>query len=187
VEFSLIVPLFLLILLGMIEYGFVFTHDLTVEYATREGARAGAALANGGGTLGCGAGQSPNWTTVDPLVIAAVERVLTSPGSQVVISRVSKIVIYKANPTTGADDQGYREVWTDPSGTGNFVQQPGSSNWKACSRSNAAPTPDSLGVSLTYTYNFVTPLAAVLGFFGGGNPTLTLTDRTVMLLEPTTN
>ena len=39
VEFTLIVPLFLMILFGMIEFGFVFTHDLTVEYATREGAR----------------------------------------------------------------------------------------------------------------------------------------------------
>ncbi len=76
VEFSLIVPVFLLILFGMMEYGFIFTHDLTLEYATREGARAGSALANGGGTLGCGTGQSPNWTQVDPQVIAAVERVL---------------------------------------------------------------------------------------------------------------
>ena len=33
VEFTLIIPVFLLILFGMIEFGFVFTHDLTVEYA----------------------------------------------------------------------------------------------------------------------------------------------------------
>ena len=45
-------------------------------------------------------------------MIAAVERVLQSPGSQVVISNVSQIVIYKANPTTGANDQGLQDVWT---------------------------------------------------------------------------
>ena len=44
VEFAVIVPVFLLILTGTIEFGFAFTHNLTVEYATREAARAGAAL-----------------------------------------------------------------------------------------------------------------------------------------------
>jgi hypothetical protein len=197
VEFTLIVPVFMVILFGMIEFGFVFTHDLTLEYATREGARAGAALSNGGGALGCGTGQSPNWTTVDPLVIAAVERVLQSPGSQVVISSVSQIVIYKANPTTGANDQGLQDVWTYSPGGGpipqgttnnlNFIDSsyPNSDGWKACSRSNASPTIDSIGVSLTYTYQFQTPLAAVLRFFGGtSSTTLTLTDRTIMQLNP---
>jgi hypothetical protein len=198
VEFTLIVPVFLLILFGLIEFGFIFTHDLTLEYATREGVRAGAALDNGGGTLGCGTGQSPNWTTVDPLVIAAVERVLQSPGSQVVISNVSQIVIYKANPTTGANDQGFQDVWTYSAGGGpipqgstnhlNFVDSsyPNSDAWEACSRSNASPTIDSIGVSLTYTYTFQTPLASVLRFFGGaGSTTLTLSDQTVMQLNPT--
>lgn len=197
VEFSLVVPLFLLILVGMMEFGFIFTHDLTLEYATREGARAGAALANGGGTLGCGSGQSPNWQSVDPLVIAAVERVLQSPGSQVVVARVSRIVIYKANPTTGANDQGRQDVWSYSAGAGpvpqgssehlNFVDAsyPNGDSWPACSRSNAAPSIDSIGVSLTYTYDFVTPLASILGFFGGGTPTLTMTDKTVMDLNPT--
>jgi hypothetical protein len=197
VEFTLIVPVFMVILFGMIEFGFVFSHDLTIEYATREGARAGAALSNGGGTLGCGTGQSPNWTTVDPLVIAAVERVLQSPGSQVVISSVSQIVIYKANPTTGANDQGQQDVWTYSPGGGpipqgatnklNFVDSsyPNADAWQACSRGNASPTIDSVGISLTYTYQFQTPLAAVLRFFGGaGSTTLTLTDRTVMQLNP---
>ena len=196
VEFTLIIPAFMLILFGMIEFGFVFSHDLTLEYATREGARAAAALDNGGGTLGCGVGQSPNWTTVDPLVVAAVERVLQSPGSLVVISKVSQIVIYKANPTTGANDQGKQDVWTYSPGNGpipqgstshlNFVDSsyPNGDAWQACSRSNASPNIDSIGVSLVYSYNFQTPLAGVLNFFGGGGSTLTLTDKTVMQLNP---
>ena len=196
VEFALVLPLFLLILLGMIEFGFIFTHDLTVEYATREGARAGSALDNGGGTLGCGVGQSPNWQTVDPLVIAAVERVLASPGSQVVLPNVSRIVIYKANPATGANDQGMQDVWTYSAGAGpipaggtahlDFVDSsyPNGDAWQACSRTNATPNINSIGVSLTYTYHFQTPLAAVESFFGGGSPTLTITDKTVMQLNP---
>lgn len=195
VELTLIVPVFLLILSGTIEFGFAFTHDLTIEYATREGARAGALLANGGGKLGCGTGLSPNWTTVDPLVIAAVERVLQSPGSQVVISNVSKVVIYKANPTTGANDQGLQDVWTPGSGPIpqgatdhlSFVDSsyPNGDAWQACSRTNGLPNPDSIGVSVTYTYVFQTPLASVMRFFGGSsNATLTITDKTVMQLNP---
>ncbi len=194
VEFALILPVFLLILLGMIEFGFVFSHDLTIEYATREGARAGAALDNGGGPLGCPGAAS--WQTVDPLVVAAVERVLTSPGSQVLVANVSRIVIYKADPTTGANDQGLEDVWTYAPGAGpvpsgdtqplDFVDSsfPGGDAWPACSRSNVAPRIDSIGVSVSYTYHFQTPLATVEGFFGGGNPTLTITDKTVMQLNP---
>ena len=203
VEFTLIIPIFLLILTGMIEFGFVFTHDLTVEYATREGARVGSALYNGGGTLGCGSGQSPNWTAVDPLVIAAAERVLQSPGSQVVISQVSQIVIYKVD-STGNPVAGTSNVWNYSVGAGptpqgttealNFVDtrynvNPASNSdaWKACARDNSLPNPDAIGVSLTYTYTFQTPLASILRFFGGaGAGTLTLTDRTVMQLNPTT-
>jgi hypothetical protein len=191
------VPVFLLILCGMMEFGFIFTHDLTLEYATREGARAGSALANGGGPLGCNTGQSPNWTQVDPQIVAAVERVLQSPGSQVVISRVTQIVIYKANPTTGANDQGKQDVWSYSAGAGpvpqgatnhlNFADSsyPNTDQWEACARSNASPNIDAIGVSLTYTYQFETPLASILGFFGGGSPTLTMTDKTVMQLNPT--
>ena len=47
VEIAYVVPLFMFILLGILEFGFVFNHHLTLEYATREGARAGAALADG--------------------------------------------------------------------------------------------------------------------------------------------
>ncbi|MDR3632336.1 MAG: TadE/TadG family type IV pilus assembly protein, partial [Isosphaeraceae bacterium] len=52
VEFSMLVPLFLILLLGMLEFGIAFNHQLTLGYATREGARIGADLVNGGGPLG---------------------------------------------------------------------------------------------------------------------------------------
>src|SRR6185295_6441107 len=121
VELALIVPILLLILTGTIEFGFVFTHNLTLEYATREAARVGAALYNGGGALGCGAGQSPNWTDVDPLIIAAAERVLASPGSHVVSSRVSQIVIYRVD-SAGNAIAGTSNVWNYSPGAGPIPQ-----------------------------------------------------------------
>ena len=199
-EFSLLVPAFLLVLVGMIEFGLVFTHAMTIEYATREGARAAAAMANGGGTLGCSGGQSPNWSTVDPLVIAAVERVLESPGSQVVTANVGSIVIYKADPAAGHAGNpipNTSDGWTYAPGSGpipqgttahlnfNNASYPNSDPWKACARVNGGTTIDYVGVSVTYTYQFQTPLAGVLRLFGGGAAaTVTITDRTVMALNP---
>lgn len=191
VEFAAVVPVFLFILLGILEFGFVFDHHLTISYATREGARAGAALANGGGPLGCGAGRSPNWTSVDPQIIAAVQRVLASPGSPIALERVTEIRIYKAT-ATGDEVAGAVNVWVyDPTG-GPMVDgraldfSPQTVGWPACARTNATANPDSLGVSLRYTYQFVTPLAAIGAFFGGGGPaSLPMSDRTVMALNPT--
>lgn len=195
VEFSFMVPVILVLLLGMLEFGLAFTHNMTLEYATREGARVGSALVNGGGTLGCGAGQSPNKNDVDPLIIAAVERVLTSPGSAIQIANIPSIRIFKA--TAAGDEAGPVNVWTQtlgtgpvpPGGTQNLNFSLTSSSWLACSRTNstASPGPDSIGVSLVYTYNFTTGLKAISRFFGGGGvgPTISMADKTVMSLNPT--
>ncbi len=194
VEFALFLPLFLALLLGVLELGLGFSHHLTLEYATREGARNGAALANGGGTLGCGTGQSPNASSVDALIIEAVQRVLTSPGSPVIEANISQIRIFKAT-STGAESGGLVNVWTYTPGAGPVPKDdtdkldfsPSSVAWSVCSRSNANPA-DYLGVSLSYTYTFSTGLKSILGFLGGGTgPTWTMFDRTVMQLNPTSS
>jgi hypothetical protein len=181
VEFALLVPAFMLLLLAMLEFGFLFDHTLTVQYASREGARVGSALVNGGGTLGCGAGQSPNAATVDPLILQAVLRVLDSPGSRVDLTRIPEIRIYKADPS--GNPTASVNVYTR-SGTSYVLS--GSPGWKACDRSNAGSPPDSIGVSLTYTYQFQTALGPVLRFFGGTTfSSITVADRTVMAMNPT--
>ena len=189
VELSLIMPVFLLLLLGILEFGMAFDHLISLSYASREGARAGAALVNGGGALGCAAGQSPNAEAVDAQVIAAVERVLTSPGSQVALDRVSQIRIYQAS-STGAET-GSVNVWTYTPGEGPTVDgdpldfSASSSGWTACSRTNTLPAP-SIGIAIRYRYTFSTPLGGILGFFGGGGQTgLDVTDRSVMAMNPT--
>lgn len=185
VEYAMTVPLFLLILLGMIEFGFAFAHNLTLEYGTREGARVGSALANGGGTLGCNPGQSPNAADVDPEIIAAVQRVLTSPGSQVNLNDIGSIHIYQS---TASGTEGSANVWKLGAGPNvdgvqlKFTPVAAQQGWSACSRKNGA-TPDSVGVSLTYDYRYVTPLGSLMGF--AGSPTMHMSDRTVMALNPT--
>jgi hypothetical protein len=190
VEFALLVPVFMLLLLGMLEFGFVFDHTLTLQYASREGARVGSALANGGGPLGCGTGQSPNAADVDPLIIAAVTRVLTSPGSRVDVAEIPTIRIYRAD-ANGNQIGSQVNTWTYTPGGGPSVdgQQldytATGTGWSACSRSNALPA-DSIGIALDYTYQMQTGLGGVLGFFGGtGWASIPVSDRTVMSLNPT--
>ena len=190
VEFAMIVTVAMLMHLGMVEFGFIFDHHLSLEYATREGARVGAALANGGGQVGCGTGQSPNAATVDQQVIAAVQRVVASPGSPIVESRISQIRIFKSDSSGDPSGSSYN-TWIYQAAGGPVVdgraldfKQSGSSGYAACSRDNGA-TPDSIGVSIAYTYQMVTPIAAVMGFFGGAGATsIPIADKTVMALNP---
>jgi hypothetical protein len=188
-ELTMILPVFLLLVLGTLEFGMAFDHNLTLEYASREGARAGSALANGGGALGCGAGQSPNAATVDQQIVAAVERVLSSQGSVVDVSKVADIRIYRVNTanTNGNEISPYVNRWIYAAGQGpvvdgvalNFKADPGVQGWAACSRVNGGGA-DSIGVGLNYTYNLQTPLSALLGVLKWD-----MRDQTVMQLNPT--
>ena len=173
---ALILPVFLIIVIGTLEFGFIFDHHLSLEYATREGARAGAALAHGGS----------NPDDVDPCIIAAVQRVLTSPGSPVAgeLANVQEIRIYQAGPD--GEQAGGANVWAYAAGLGpvchdvalNF--RPVSTGWPAANRDNGASDPDSVGVSITYTYEYQTPFR-----IAAGSSTFEMTDETVMQLNPT--
>lgn len=182
VEFAMIVTVMMLMLLGMLEFGFIFDQHLTLEYASREGARVGAALGNGTSTIPC--------ASVDQNVVAAVQRVISSPGSRVTESRVSEIRLYKAT-STGAQSGTSFNTWIYAKAQGPVVDgkaldfKSTTTNWAACGRSNAATSPDSIGVRVSYTYIPVTPLSAVMSFFGGAGPaTIPISDQTVMALNP---
>ena len=179
VEFAMAVPLFLLLLLGMVEFGFIFTHHIGLEYASREGARMGAALASGTSQVAC--------TDVDNNVIAALQRVVTSPGSQIKVSNISQVQIYRSD-SSGNPIGTQINTWvpgTGPTVDGVPLQFTNTAvGWSACpvgNRNNGA-NPDSIGVRLTYTYDFVTPLGNFVAAFGSGH--LTMTDKTVMALNP---
>jgi hypothetical protein len=190
VELALILPALMMFLLAATEFGFVFSHNLNLEYATREGARMGAALANGvktatGTTLYACA-------DVDPLIISSVERVLEAPGHQVNISQITQIRIYKSTAT--GTEAGPVNVWlpgayTYSSATAGTLtlsfKPPATPGWDACTRSNLTPNPDELGVSLSYQYRMVTPLGAIAGMGPVGSNAFLMQDYTVMALNPT--
>jgi Flp pilus assembly protein TadG len=182
-ELALILPLVLVLVLGVVEMATAINAAMTIAAATREGARTAGALVNGGGTLGCGSGQSPNAATVDPVVVAAVERVLTGSGAQITLANVSAIRIYKAT-VSGAETSGSVNQWTYLSDGGpviagerlDFVEQ--TNDWPACGRNNVTPA-DSAGITVRYTYTGRTPLRYVIP----GLASLNMTDTTVMPLN----
>src|SRR2546428_4450180 len=104
-------PLLLIIVFGLIELAGLMTDAMTMSAASREGARIGGALVNGGGALGCSSGQSPNASTVDPNIVAAVERVLTGTGTRVTLADINEIRVWKSTPS-GAETSGLVNVWT---------------------------------------------------------------------------
>jgi hypothetical protein len=187
----MVVPLFMILLLGLLEFGFVFDHTMTLNYATREGARSGAAFAAGNSTtMPC-----VTSTDVDKHVVAAIQRVLEAPGSPIALDRITSIRIYKANSSGGVSGS-QANTWNWNSGGGPIVDgvaldfSQSTQGWNACTRDNSwsgGVAPDSLGVSITYSYQYVTPLAAAMQFFGpvGGSGTLTISDRSIMALNPT--
>jgi hypothetical protein len=181
VEFAIIVPVFLLMLMGMLEFGFVFTHNLSLEYATREGARAGSALSDGNGV-------PATCATIDQNIINAVTKVLKSPGSPILgyPNAVSSIKIWQAD-ASGNPVAGTTNTWANKNDGSLTFLPPGSPVWLPCTRDSIPPS-DSIGVSLTYTYTMITPLGAIEKFFGPPGPaTLQMTDKTVMSLNPTNN
>lgn len=191
VEFTVIIPVFLLLLTGMLEFGLAFSDRLTLGNATREGARIGGALATGS-DVPC----SGDPAGVDKTIIASLQNILKSGGSDVDLSFINSIRIFKAT-TGGAQIGGYVNVWTFTPGAGPDADpgpgvetldfSPSSTGWAACTRNNGAASPDSIGVSIDYQYQLKTPLAAVIGFVTGspGSSTLHIVDTTVMALNPT--
>lgn len=166
VEFTLLLPVFVLILMGMLEFGSAIDHRTAMAYAVREGARVGASLGNGGS----------NPSNVDPTIVAAVQRGLTDP---ILVENVTSIEIFKA-------DANGRPVGTSINRYDRYGVLVGSQGWPATARVTGL-NGDSIGVAVKYDFHPTTPLGHLLGLFFGGAPpytTILMSDATVMRLEP---
>jgi Flp pilus assembly protein TadG len=167
VEFTLILPLFIILLLGMVEFGTAYDHRNAMSYAVREGARVGASLGTGG----------TNSSTVDPTIVAAVRRGLTDP---ILIDNIVSIEIYKAD-ANGAPITGKINRFDN---TGAAV---GTAGWPASTRV-AGLSGDMLGIRVVYEFRPTTPLARMLALLVNPAPPyefIRMTDALVMKLEPT--
>lgn len=190
VEFVVVMPIFLVLLTGMLDFGLAFSDRLTLGNATREGARIGAALATGSDTSCTG-----DPSGVDTTVVASLQNILRSGGSDVAMTNIQSIRIFKAD-SSGHQVGGYVNIWTYTPGAGPDADpgpgteiidfSPSSVAWAACTRSNGTPNPDSIGVSIVYDYRLQTPLGSLMTLLGGSQANVIhIVDSTVMALNPT--
>ncbi len=193
VELAIILPIILTILISAAELGLIYGKMNSLGYGSREGARTGSALAHGGVTDCAGTGVADS-LFVDDAVVSAVQRILKSPDSGIDLARVEEIKIFRATDT-GAVLVPYFNIWNHAAGGGPLVDEvdglevrldfrPTHVAWNACDRSNGA-NPDSIGVTVKYKYEYVTPFPVVVNAISGGALEITLSETTVMALNPT--
>ncbi len=180
VEFALIIPLFLVMLIGIVEFSLAFNALLGTNYASREAALIAAEAGNGSGA--------------DCSILAAVERSITAPADPRLISEVR---IYRSDQNGNAVS-GAVNVY-DRSGTttctladGSVVTVPyqivGTAGYPSVARCNVLAgcggtqtTVDQIGVQATYIYSWHTPLNGMLSLAGTG---FTLVQSNAMRMEP---
>jgi hypothetical protein len=181
----LAVPLLIMMLLGTIEFAFLFNATLSVNFASRNASLIAAEAGSRG--------------SADCLILQSVERDLAPPTDRGLIQAVK---IFKAD-RTGAPVSGIQNIYvrdTSTSLTCGSVSVPyrlsGSAGYASrCDRlsgclvagSNpAAYGPlDSIGVQIQYRYRYVTPLRSLIQALpGSGSGQLDIQWSNVMRMEP---
>jgi len=179
VEFALIFPIFILLIVGLIEFAFAFNALLSVNFASRDAALLAA--------------ESGANTGSDCVILNSIDSDVQLPASRI---RISEVRIY------WADDQGAELGANVYSRTGAttctmpdlstisvpYTLQSGSypvnercSVLSGCPEDPGHDKLDNIGVSITYSYRWITPMAKIITF---GGPGFTLTHANVMRIEP---
>jgi len=149
VEFALTLPIFMALMTGVIEFGFLYNNILTVQYAARQGV---SAAAQAGGVDGA-----------DCSILKAVERALSVPIDK---NRVTTVSIYRSDangdPVPGAVNVYTRTGTLDcPGDATEPYSLVGSEGYAQQDRKDSiAEGLDVVGVRIGYTYAGITPLGA---------------------------
>jgi hypothetical protein len=104
VEMAIVVPLLLLIVFGIIEWGILINRDIALTQGTREASRQGAVALYGGGVPACASGGA-----TAELVCLAKDRIgvngvavhVIAPATSAVGSQFAVCATYKTTPITG--------------------------------------------------------------------------------------
>lgn len=182
----MLLPLFFLLLMGVIEFALAFNALLNTNYASRNG--------------GLMASQSGNILGADCLVLEAIEGSLHPPLDR---ARVRGVEIQRTNAAgnvqaanvyrrTGSHTCTYNDGSTKtvpysrvsatyPEGQRCAVLPPQGCPTLVPPRTNV----DTVGVQINYEYGMVTPLGSFMAMFNGSQPTqLDFVQRNVFRMEP---
>jgi Flp pilus assembly protein TadG len=178
VEFSLVLPLFLVILLAIIEFAFAFNALLAVNFASRNAALTAAEGGDAAGT--------------DCLVLRTVEGDVAAPADR---SRIGRVEIFRSDrngavigePTVYARDGGSTTCEFAGGTTVTVPYRLVADGYPEADRCNTLAgcedgrTLDLVGVRITYTHAWVTPLRSFVGGDPGG---LTFDRSNATRMEP---
>ncbi len=181
VEFALVFPIVITMMMGLLEFSFVFNALLSIGHATRDAALVAAE-----------AGNSP---AADCIILRQIESDVTAPADP---SRIIQVVIYRSD-RNGAVYGGQEDIYTRTGSTTctlldggvltvPYSADPGNLTYAADTRCNVLAgcppghdTVDTIGVKIEYRHTWVTPLANLVSLGGSGT---TLTQSNAMRMEP---
>ena len=178
VEFALVFPIFFTMLLGIIEFAFVFNALLSVNYAARDAALAAAEAGDRQGA--------------DCIILDSVDRAISPPTDD---ERIVSVEIFRADANgtmigsatvytrggegttcTYADDTSLTVPY-DLTSDG----YPSDTRCNVLGGCDGGTTVDNVAVRVTYTHPWVTPIST---FAGGGGGGLTFDRTSIMRMEP---
>jgi Flp pilus assembly protein TadG len=199
VEFSLVIPLFLVLLMAVIEFAFLMNGQLAINYATRDAALIAAEAGNAGLDA-----QSDD--LADCVILQKIQQDVTAPANT---SNISQVQIYWTNAsgqpldtsgavtTFGSSTQAVDKyvpgstTCTYPDSTTITVPfAETTKTYQSSTRCNAILSTgcqaghtglDTIGVLVTYNDTWKTPLHNLIGLMGSG---WTLTQSNQMRMEP---
>jgi Flp pilus assembly protein TadG len=175
VEFALVFPIFFLLLMGMIEFAFLFNAELSLNYATRDAALVAA--------------EAGNNANADCLILRQVDADLNPPTAE---SSVITVHIFSATetgqPLSSPKEQTYTRGGTTTCGNITVPYSLGTATYPysvrcsdldrtSCSATTTGPSNkgvDIIGVRVDYSYKRVTPVGVIT----------TLTVANAMRMEP---
>jgi Flp pilus assembly protein TadG len=181
VEFALVFPIFFTLLLGLIEFAFVFNAILAVNYAARDAALAAAEAGDRSGA--------------DCIILDAVDRAVSAPSDD---SRVVSVEIYRSSANGSVIGTPTLYTRDAPSAPGTSCTYADSTTltvhytltvdgYPIAARCNVlggcggGTSVDSIAVRVTYTHPWITPIST---FAGGGFGGLTFQRTSIMRMEP---
>ncbi len=174
--------MFFTLMIGLIEFAFVFNATLSVNYSARDGALAGA--------------EAGNLNGADCVIILAVENAIGPPTND---NSIKTIEIYSADPdgdmigsaTVYTRDASVSDTTTCAAVDGSTIKYTRTANGypeasrcnvlNGCDAGAGTTSVDNIAVRVSYTHVYVTPLR---NFVGGGAGSLTFDRTSVMRMEP---
>jgi Flp pilus assembly protein TadG len=167
VEFALVFPIFLLMVMATIEFGLAYNAVLDVNYASRNAALLAAEAGNTAGA--------------DCVILASVETDIGTPASA---SQVTIVDIYWAAPDGTVKGGNVNRYTRGGSTTCNYrdgtsltvpygITISGYPDISRCSALRGCglshPGLDTIGVSISYSHRWRTPMAAIIPGIGSGS------------------